>query len=218
MADILIDGDFSDAQPISNAVFSAPFPGVNINYLLTQRYVQLLEDFAPLTISTPHPNYTDYKLVSEGEKSDAGGGLVQWVRTYARKPAQRKEYTTFPYTFIGFLGTFGVGVTSITGRPIQTKAVPCQIVFDYFLVPADYASADLIPVNASQKYYANNNPNFPTEYIYNSDVITPASTPTRTAYETLIAADAFNIVVEDSTLERWMGNFWVRTTRKVKAQ
>ena len=68
-----------------------------------------------------------------------------------------------------------------------------------------------------QKYY-DASPNQQTLFLTNNPPFTPATTPSRAAYEALIAANAYNIIVEDSTLERWAGNFWVRTTKYVKAQ
>lgn len=140
------------------------------------------------------------------------------------------------------------GATYVQGRRPFTQTVPLTIVKDYFLCGSGgtYATPDLIPVNLAQKYYfqlgttsiatgvmtftptyATGSPadianGIPTEYIcdasgaayYYSPI---GSNPTRTAYQALVTAGSL-ITVEDSSITRWMGNVWERTTKKVTAR
>ena len=80
------DGTFTVAKAVTLPVFSAPFPGVNVDYVLTQDWVIDLANYSPLALDTAHPDYPTFKLAQESEKRDLGGGVVQWTRTYWKLP------------------------------------------------------------------------------------------------------------------------------------
>lgn len=221
MADIVTDGDFTGADATGAPTFSAPLNGVNVNYVLVQEFVQLRENFTPLPLSTPHPQHPEFVLVAESEQdSSIGLGLVRWTRTYARVPDSYSEPGgNYAYTFIGFYGVFGINVTAITGRDRFTRNVPVLIERDFFLVGPDetYEEFGDIPINSAQRYYYGSTPELDVDYLADDPPFTEATVPSRTQYEALIAANAFNIVVEDSIIIRWMGNIYMRETRTIKA-
>lgn len=142
----------------------------------------------------------------------------------------------------------GQGTTYTPGRLPFTQAVPCEIVNEYFMVGTggSYTDAGSIPVILGQKYFspvgsvaitsgvATFTPTYTpgsTQYIATgipTDYITAASgddfyfvpiptTPTRKQYETL-RANGTQIVTEDSSISRWMGNIYCRVTKKVIAR
>lgn len=143
-------GDYSAATPVGNAVLSAPLPGVNIDYVLKQKFQQLLASYAPLALNTPHPDYPDFILVSEGEKMDVRGLTCEWERTYAKVPATHSLPTSIAYNFIGY-----VGASAFVTRARRVKTVPARIQHDYFLLNGSpYSTIEDIPTFQEQKYFA----------------------------------------------------------------
>lgn len=102
---VYYDPRISVATAVTAAVFSAPFPGVNSLYLLTQDYQQFRDDYSPLALNTAHPEFSDFILCSESPQQDIHGGIVQWTRTYAKVPASRTEGRSIAYPLPGL--TFG---------------------------------------------------------------------------------------------------------------
>lgn len=220
---LYVDGDFTSAQPCSLPVLSAPIPHDKVEYVLKQDFIVLRKSFVPLDIMTAHPSasktpdYSAYLLCNESEREDIGGGIVRWTRTYATKPSTWSQIEgNYAYNFIGLAGTFGIG-DLVTGRKRFTRSVPLLVTRDYYLIGAggDYATSDLIPINAEQLYYFNN-AYWPIDFLFDSPPFATASTPSLTAYLALVSGGSY-IDVEASSVEQWLGNFFVRTTRQVKA-
>lgn len=212
-------GDQTVATAVTLPVFSAPFPGVNIDYVLTQDFQQIINDFVPLALDTAHPDNPDFLLAQESEKRDLGGGVVQWTRTYLKLPAEYVEPRgNYAYNFIGFSGIVNVTPTSteiVTGRLRFTQNVPVQVTRSFF----NTANPDAdIPEVELTRYYYGSTSTLDVDYLADSPPFTEATTPSRTDYDALVAAAAFNLVVENSTLTRWMGNFWIRETMRIKAR
>lgn len=142
----------------------------------------------------------------------------------------------------------GQGTTYTPGRPVQLMSVPCEIVNEYFMVGTggSYPNPLSIPINLAQKYYqplgnvsiSGGVATFTPKYTPGSaqdietgiptDFLTAAigddfyfqpipTTPTRKAYETL-RANGTQIIIEDSSISRWMGNIYCRVTKKVIAR
>jgi hypothetical protein len=218
-------GDFSQPAAVSLPEFTAPFAGVNVDYVLTQDFMVNLNNFASLDLNTPHPDFSDFVLVAEGERKDVTGGKVQWTRTYAKVPATYSEPGgNISYHFIGLEGVIGaIGVTSVTGRERFSKNVPVKIARDFFLVGVGqtYTTFEAIPVISATRYYYGATPYLDIDYLADSPPFAQASNPSRTQYQAMITADAspnsFSIVAEDSVLTRWLGNIYIRETRYIKA-
>lgn len=220
---LYVDGDFTVAQWCSLPVLSSPIPHDKTEYVLKQEWCVFRKNFTPIDIQTAHPSsgmtpdYSTYLLCDESDREDIGGGIVKWTRTYAKKPATWSQVEgNYAYDFIGLAGNFGIG-DLVTGRKRFNKAVPLKVTRDYYLIGSggDYATSDLIPINAEQLYYFTN-AYWPIDFLFDSPPFSAASNPSLTAYLALVSGGSY-INVEASSVDQWLGNFFVRTTRQVKA-
>ena len=212
-------GEIDDlAAAISGVVFERPFPGINVDYILKQRFMQPLINWEPTDLNTPHDDYADFLLVEESPLQDASAGLVTWERTYAKVPDTYSEPGgNYAYNFIGYFGAFGLNVTTATGRERFVRTVPMRIQRDFFLVDGDTIPTPFdIPVVEAQKYYSVDE-DVEVDYLGDSDILANETTPSRTDYQAMIAAGD-EIVAEDSRLTRWMGNIFMRETLYIKAR
>ncbi len=222
----------SGAEAQSKPTFSAPIPGVADNYVLTQPFAQQLSAFVALALNTPHPDYPDYVLVEESEKQHLGGGDIRWTRKYAKVPAQHIEPSTYAYSFIGFLGRVNYDTSTgvITGtqhRERLSRTVFCKVQNDYALATSWADALTALPVIPAQEYFIHGSLDTPpyrvmTDFLLSVAGFTEVTVPTQDEYLTWItadeaAADSFHIVAEPSSLQRWMGNIFVRQTKYVKA-
>jgi len=218
MSAFKVDGDFTVASATAKPAFSNPFPEVNAAYVLRQPFTQLLANYASVALNTAHPDYSDFKLAEESERTPIGAGLVVWERIYAKLPTAFNQFETTNYNFIGFFGTFGINNTAVSGRDRFVKSVTSRIYNEFFMVGTggSYASADLIPTVTAQEYWVGDATQ-KTDYLGDDDILDTPSTPTRTEYEAMVTTGD-EIISEDSRLTHWLGNFWLRQTRYVKAQ
>jgi hypothetical protein len=219
------DGTFTSASAVGAARKSFPFDGDNSSFIVEQDFMIALSSFSPLALSTAHGTYTNAYLVKESPLQDLGGGIVKWTRTYAQIPATRSEYSTFAYTFIGFLGA---GIAPYSQYDIQAgdqrdpflKVVMSRVYNEYFLCATGqtYTTPSAIPVINAQSYNFDGLPNNKVNYLVDPAInpLSTATEPTLPDYRDMVTAGD-EIVAEDSTLERWMGNIYVRSTRYVKA-
>ena len=216
--------NWNTATPISAPKFSCPFDGINIPYLLEQDFMCNFGDFAPLDLSTPHPEFDTYFLVKESERIPIGG-KVKWTRVYARVPDQYTEPAgSTTYDFVGFWGTFGFNIDAISGRPVTTRTVPMFVSHVWYLcdIAQAYATPDAIPLPEPTRYYSQTGSGLDVRMLCDSP-FTPVSDPTRADYEDLIAADAadptsYSIIVESRAPVREWGNIFRVDTFMIKAQ
>jgi hypothetical protein len=215
------DGDFSMPLRVSLPVLSAPIPGVNTQYLLTEDWVQYEANYTPLALNTAHTDsaYTAFLLVSENNFRDLGNGVVRWTRRYARVPASHSEPVQVSYQFIGLL-TFDPLETVI--RPPFTRAVPGVKVHDYFLAGTNTQTAmqSLQTANfvSEQLYYWPRTWAFPLPF--EAQAVTSIwenTVPTAASYGTLVT-NGGTIVAYPSQFERWEGNIIRREYTSIVAQ
>lgn len=182
---VYVDGNFNVAEPIGLPEFSSPVRSTTAEYIFTQPWMQSRRSFVPTPLNTAHPSYRQtpdysaFKLVAEGPRQDAGGGMVKWVRTYARVPDTHDEFESYAYSFIGFQGVWFVGnqgsSVTATGRPRVSRVVTSRVQHDYFLVGpgGSFETAAEIPTLKAQRYYAGATPGpvipLDTEYIMDTD-------------------------------------------------
>ncbi len=219
MSAFKVDGDFTVASATAKPQFSNPFAEVNAAYILRQPFMQLLANYAPVTLNTAHPDFSDFKLAEESERQPIGAGLVTWDRTYAKVPSTFNQFESVNYNFIGFYGTtIAINTTAQSGRWRFVKTVTCRIANEFFRIGAGetYTDPADIPILPAQTYYIGD-ANQLTDYLGDDDILDTPSTPTRTEYETMIAGGD-EIIIEDSRLVHWIGAIWLRQTRYVKAQ
>lgn len=124
-------GSYDTAVACSLPVFSAPFEGVNIDYLLTQDFVCAAANYAAEDLNTPHTDYPEFLLAKESEKRDQAGGMVRWTRTYAKVPTTYSQPGSVLYNFIGYATS---DTPALIGRDRFTVAAAARIQYDYFLL------------------------------------------------------------------------------------
>ncbi len=233
---VYVDGDYTQVQPCSLPVFSAPIPGVNIDYVLRQDFVQYEASYASAPLNTFYPKSdgtggvsgetwlgfdtyngsaevgTGFQLVSEGPREDLGEGVIKWTRTYAKVPATHHQPGQIAYNFIGFADVF---VFAVIYRQRFTKTVPSDHQFDYFLLTSSGSNAllDLEQANyiPAQTYLAPHPTLYPLpDTAFYTDYITntslPPTEPTLAQYGTWVSSGTVFITAQDSQFERWMGN------------
>ena len=152
------DGDFTAASPVSLPVFSSPIAATTKEYLLMQDFMQYRANFSALALNTAHPSsgltpdYSAFKLVSEGDRRDIQGGVVKWTRTYGIAPDSYSDFETYPYGFIGS-ATILPDATIVT-RLTQVWNVPTRLQHDFFLVGSGltYTDAGAIPKILAMRY------------------------------------------------------------------
>jgi hypothetical protein len=203
---------------------SFPIAGDVTAKVIEQDFQIAYGSFSALALNTAHATVTTAYLVEETPLSDLGGGIVQWTRRYATKPATRSEYETFSYRFPGYLGTGNPPYNQYygadpVGRDPQVLTVPSRIEYvyarifssggDYTTVAAFFAASG----QAAQVYSVSSNAEARVDYLFDGS---PTSTPTLTAYKALVTAGT-EIVAEDSKLTRYMGNIYEISTRYVVA-
>jgi hypothetical protein len=147
---IFASGDHSTAQACDLPIFRERFPGVNIDYVFTQDFIQALADYIPLELNTAHPDYAQFILVEEGAQTDLGGGRVKWQRKYAKVPATHSQPQTMNYNFIGYFGTSGINVPTAVGRLRLQYTVAARVQYDYFLL--DKASGNITDASGAVVY------------------------------------------------------------------
>jgi hypothetical protein len=235
MAAIKTDGTYTSATLHGAARKSFPIEGDTTAILVEQDFQIAFSSFAALAIGTAHATVTTAYLVGEGPLQDMGGGIAQWTRTYATVPANRDEFETFNYKFPGLLSTDGnppynqywtSGVDG--GRDPFTDTVVSRLRHEYYRVATGlaYETPQEIPILQGQEYSLTTNADARMEYLLPAGEYLADSVPTREAWETLAGGGtglgtgtaAGELIAEDSKVERYMGNIWVRITRYIKAR
>lgn len=228
MSAFRIDGDLTTAQTMGGARKSFPFEGDVSSFIVEQDYMVLLTSYSPLALSTAHGTYTDAYLVRESALENIGAGVVKFTRTYAQVPASRDEWGTFAFQFPGLLGTltppyaFQYWTVSDDGRDPFLDASISRIRHEYFLT----ATPGTITILEGLEFNIVSNPSSRNAYLLPTGVYWSDTSPTKEAWLALVAggagigtgANAGEFIAEDSSVERWMGNIYVRKTRYVKAK
>jgi hypothetical protein len=204
----------ADILPISSPVFSQPFATVNDDYILRQQFSCFSDYYQPLGLNTPHPDYKDYILTNESERTQREANVVEWTRTYAKVPARYSMPSSLVYNFIGFKNTATVGGA---GRDRFNRAVGARIQFDYFLIDGVVIKSALqIPSIDEYRYYLNNAGqqfNIFTDNLFSAQVSDPGNVtvPSIEDYMKLVTAKT-EIVGQASTMRTWQGNIVERQT------
>lgn len=217
MAAIKIDGDFTTAKQLGPTRQIMPFEGVATVYVYEEDFTIYMSSYSPLALNTAHPTISSCYLVRQSTPEIIGGQVCKFTRTYAKVPSAHSEPSSIAYNFIGFAGTFGVNIAAITGRERFTKVVPARIEYAYYRIgDGTYTTYEDIPILQEQAYYVTDT-TLNTDYLYDNPPYAADSTPSRSSYETLVAAST-EIVAQPSRLSRWMGNIIQRETLYIKAE
>jgi hypothetical protein len=273
------DGPYNIATPVSQAVFSSPIPGVKDELVLTQKWQMTRASYdsvGPASVGTAHPTYSSFKLMSEGPREEVPGGVVEFERTYAKRPAEHIEPEDYVYSFIGYTQSIGGGGYQTTPR--RNLKVRSRVYYDYFVADGTSQTDSLlggtptittdgdIPVALAMAYVSQGSVggatfgglSMPVDFLNLQGTVLP-TWPTADQYLAMIADALTNkwaatkskvvafasstllggppptsghaagvidagssvqgglIPVETSSVERWMGNIFVRKTRYVLA-
>jgi hypothetical protein len=221
-----IDGTFTTASAVGAARKSFPFDGDNASFIVEQDFMVLFSSFSPLALDTVHPSIAAAYLVKESPLQDLGGGVARWTRTYAKIPSSRSEWSTITFNFPGYFGTrlppyFQYYERIGDERDPWTATSVCRVLSEYFLCATGqtYETPQDIPIISRQLFTLDGRPDQPIDYLVNqtTNPLLSATEPTLPEYMALVAAED-EIVAEDSTIERWMGNIYERKTRYVIAK
>ena len=236
MAAIKTDGTFTTATLCSPYRITLPIERDITAKIVEQDFMVAYGSYTPLALDTAHPTVTTAYLVKEAGHTQIGNGIIQFTRVYATIPANRDDYDTFTYTFPGLYSTgdgnppYNQYWESVTGegRDPFPDTVTSRVKNEYFLCATGqtYTTPSAIPVIQGQEFALDSNANARMYYLLPEGEFVGDSTPTREAWETLAAggtglgsgAAAGEFIPEDSKLENYMGNIWVRKTRYIKAQ
>jgi len=219
MSDIITDGDFSSASPVSDYRYSAPFAQFAINnlYLVEQDFVIESTHFSPLAIDTAHPLLADFYLAMETPMQPTSmSNIMRWTRKYSKVPPSfSRPGGTYPYSF-PVMWT-GVNDTSrLFAKPITVNA---RIQTDFFHT----SDANTITIIEPQRYVLALAPTVDATSPWGEPVVTNAgfgiaeTTPDLATYQAWVAG-GIEIVPEASKITpNWMGNIHMRETIYLKA-
>lgn len=191
----------------------APFEGETARVYFRQQYQQAIDTWTALALDTAHPSATTYLLVRESDFQQIGGGQHRWYRYFACTPPQRVEYSSYSAQFPGLYEK----------RDPVNATTQAQITLDYFFVPTPGATPSLAQESRATDANGLDTPLLSGVYLNNGGGILFVTTPSATAYQSSITTDqatpsSYSITAEPQSLSRWIGNFYVRTTLKVKAK
>jgi hypothetical protein len=212
--------------PISAPVLTSPFTGVNIPYLLTQRFQCHASKYQPLAMNTRWgtwasampADYDGFILCAESPREDIGGQTVRWTRTYAKVPAPYNLAGNYSYHFPEFIYEFGgVNVPVTSSRDAFPETVVSRIHFEYFL---------LDPVNGPLRTPLDIQKTFPVDIqrIYRNaqgvpvrnycNFLTQDDTPTIPSIIDWLSwiENGTEIIAQVGPIRNWMGNIIERQT------
>jgi|SRR6185437_15197970 len=222
---IYTDGDFTVPNPVTLPVLSAPIQGVNVDYILTQEFVQLEANFTSLPLNTAYPNSAGsspgadfagddsynsagFILVGEGPRQDIGAGVVRWTRRYARIPSTHYDPVQVSYQFPGFLEF--LPLETLVRNPF-TRSVPGTVEYAYFLAGTNTQAAiqavETTNYVAAQQYVwpRTFSPPLPSSSLQ-VDYLWDLTTPTLATYASWVSSGTITIVPYASQFTRWEGN------------
>lgn len=219
MSNILTDGDFTTAQPVSDIRYVAPFSDLGVNTILVidQDFCINRANFSPLAIDTAHPTLGGYYLARETDPSPVSiNDTVKWTRRYAQVPSSfSRPGGTYPYTF----PVLYTGVNDTSRLFAKPLTVNCRIQRDFFHT----SDPDSITIIEPQRYVIATNPTQDATSPWGEPVVTDAgfsvteTIPSLTTYQSWVAG-GIEIVPEASKITpNWMGNIHMRETIYIKA-
>lgn len=235
------DGDLTVPQPNGPRRWRQPFSDNEV--LVFDQDWQVLHDYyEPSVLDIQDDDYPDFFLVLESPATSVGGPVLQMTRSYAKVPSVRDEWESFSYTFPGInANTVSPSRPYYTyGREPMTLTVPSRVRYDYWHVGFSITPVTQtkiknpyqIPVVEAQRYWGIGGRGWPADENKLGELSTPTSEQyLQLVYSTSVPVPVWpsaqtvhlvyqgaEIVAEDSTINRWMGNIWERKTRYVRAQ
>jgi len=214
-------GDWTVAKPIGILRNESPLlPELNDVLVFHQDYVQLGNYFQALDYNSINPDLAGPPayLFNESERSDFGGNVVRWTRSWVRIPNNYgKAGGTYPFEFPGYVSGSNIRL------PFK-KPVAMEVLRDFFLCGnfGAYPTWQDIPIIRGWGPY-NILPD-PTDTSFDSanTLRDPSpgdlgTSPSLSDYRAMIAAGAV-IDVQDSKVTNFRGGVYMRERYTVVAQ
>jgi len=195
-----------------------------------QPLVQLADRYAPPAIGATFVPATDANFsgspvstgsaycIGDTEPQETEAGLVSFVRKWSNIPAARSDYSTISYPYPST--KFNTGFELIDNTPSRTINTSLRSYIEYFLCQAGqtYTTPAAIPLVARQRYILTAGSEISdVDYVLSTIFPTYYTTPTAAQYAALVSAGT-EIIAEDSLVERYAGNIYVRTIKYVVAK
>ena len=226
MSAFRIDGTFSTASAIGPLVLSFPFGDRDTTAIIyTQRFMVYRANYAAPTLSSANGTYATAYCVGDTNFEGLGAGIICYDRQWATIPANRNEWNTKDYEFIGLITATGPQppfdqyweLDPEGGRDPDVQRVNQRLYHEYFLCVAGqtYETPGAIPVIQAQQYILESNPNAKRRYLLPAGIYSSDTDPTTEAYLAMVGDE---IVSEDSDLQRYLGEIYVRITPYVVAR
>lgn len=212
------DGSFSTAAHHGAPTTMRPFYGLGdpAHVVLTQPCMVDRSGYAPLAVGTAHPTISGLYLAEENSDSDALAGLMIFNRIYINKPATRDDFESYNFNYWPIMGS-GAGYVWFVARMGGSRTVTSRVRREYFRVGSglDYNSAADIPIipKLTPYYMLPGGVGQPEAWwigVFPDADGGPSSVPDAA---TFLAMGEF--VGEDSEIDHYRGDVWVRSTRYI---
>jgi hypothetical protein len=205
---------------------------------IRQSYKQALSGYAPLPLNTPFnsgecnldgisslpPQITGARFVGDLNETIEGGRTKTWDRVWATIPQTQTGTATLSYTFPGYKFNNGFADSRdgyLNIREAPTYSVNAKLIREYYMVGSGtaYSGAFQIPTVSRQEYINTfgSQGTAPGDFVLSSAFGGFSSDPTLATYTGWVSAGT-EIVADDSTLNPYKGNIWMRETPYVKAR
>lgn len=192
----------TDTAPVYDGALVPSYPFANdgdpAHVVVSQEYYVDAEIYEPADLTdTITWNAETLTCVGDYDISRDGAGGLRFTRKWANLPADRIEPAGTATSTIPYIEVFatGTGQTTRLFRPVGVL-----MLYEYFLVATGetYETPDEVPI-----------------LIPNSSVSINATTGeiTTTAATGPGAAGTYAYLLEPSSIERYLGNYWVRTAK-----
>jgi hypothetical protein len=165
--------------------------------------------YTPPALNTALAGAATFYFVGDVDHQTQLGDQLTFTRLYSNIPTARFDYETFAATFPG------IGYSGAANREPFQRPVTSQLHQEYYLVGTggSHASADLIPVVDATSF---RNFGDTTDRDAGDIYLITSTTPAAADWITEVGDADFTYVVAASTVRRYLGNIYVRTTRRVR--
>jgi hypothetical protein len=173
------------------------FDPITKSKFYTQTMLQNANDWQPLAFGTV--GLPTYYLVEESIPTDAGGGIVSWLRTYSKIPSARTEFEAVAYNYntrYVYDPEHSIWVLFTGGLVSFSTTVSSMVNFTYY--KTDDPKED-IPIDKGWKLF-----------VLNEVYLHQGTNP----FVDLNNVPAY-FLGDDSAITRWRGNIWQKSNRMV---
>jgi hypothetical protein len=190
------DGNFDIPAAITPVSISYPFrdKGDAQTRMVTQTFRVRAASVRRPFLGQEYPDRTQIerhrslKLIDQSEPTDAGGGIVDYTRTWADCPRKRKEYEQFPYSY-----QFVVGEDDEREIIEYAKTVTSVIAVSYI----ETENPATIKTKLAFRYLK-----------FGNEIVTMGVRDIKWGSM---------VLGEDTQIQQWRGNFWEVRERYVPA-